>query len=89
MLSLTERLALLDEALSNIEHDELYNELQSYGNGGPYLCDFINTFEKFENVDLSDFDKIVTQKIHYITQNNKSNFSTLDHNNYDDYLLAA
>lgn len=89
MLSLTERLALLDEALSNIEHDELYNELQSYGNGGPYLCDFINTFEKFENVDLSDFDKIVTQKIHYITQSNKSNFSTLDHSNYDDYLLAA
>lgn len=46
MLSLQERLLLLQEELSAVSAEELYNELQSYEAVGPLAHDFLSDVQK-------------------------------------------
>jgi len=93
MLNLKERLSLLEEELSKVTAEELYNELQSYEAVGPLAYDYLSEdyikhiskcFKQYGN----EFGDIVTLQVTYV-EDAKNNFVSACNDDPFDTCLAA
>jgi len=93
MLSLTERLLLLEKELSKVTPEELYSELQSYEAVGPLAYNFL---EETKNGSVNIYDNILNSidsrvdvlKVNYV-QYSGACFSTSVNDHFYDSSLAA